>query len=220
MKSEIQNVFLEEDMYEEVMMMYNCAMLEVKTKLEVLNNEFQIRSKRNPIEFIKCRIKSQMSIMEKLRRKGLDYTLESILGNINDVAGIRVVCAFIDDIYAIAGMLEKQDDINVIDKDDYISNPKPNGYRSFHMDVEIPVFFSDKRQKMRVEVQIRTIAMDFWASLEHQIYYKKGIHAPESIVRELKECAETIAVTDFRMQDIRKELAEYNHNHPPESGKF
>ena len=201
---------LEEEMYGEVMMMYDCAMLEVKTKLEVLNNEFQIRSKRNPIEFIKCRIKSQESIMEKLKRKGFEYTLESIMENINDIAGIRVICSFIDDIYAIAEMLEKQDDIIVIDKEDYISSPKPNGYRSLHMDVEIPVFFSDKKQKMRVEVQIRTIAMDFWASLEHQIYYKKGLHAPESIIRELKECAETISVTDFRMQDIRKELAEYS----------
>jgi putative GTP pyrophosphokinase len=210
MKTEIQKMFLEEEMYGEVMMMYDCAMLEVKTKLEVLNNEFQIRSKRNPIEFIKCRIKSQASIMEKLKRKGLEDTLESIMENINDIAGIRVICSFIDDIYAIAEMLEKQDDIIVIDKEDYISSPKPNGYRSLHMDVEIPVFFSDKKQKMRVEVQIRTIAMDFWASLEHQIYYKKGLHAPESIIRELKECAETISVTDFRMQDIRKELAEYS----------
>jgi putative GTP pyrophosphokinase len=210
MKTEIQKMFLEEEMYGEVMMMYDCAMLEVKTKLEVLNNEFQIRSKRNPIEFIKCRIKSQASIMEKLKRKGLEDTLESIMENINDIAGIRVICSFIDDIYAIAEMLEKQDDIIVIDKEDYISSPKPNGYRSLHMDVEIPVFFSDKKQKMRVEVQIRTIAMDFWASLEHQIYYKKGLHAPESIIRELKECAETIAVTDFRMQEIRKELAEYS----------
>lgn len=210
MKTEIQKMPLEEEMYGEVMMMYDCAMLEVKTKLEVLNNEFQIRSKRNPIEFIKCRIKSQESIMEKLKRKGFEYTLESIMENINDIAGIRVICSFIDDIYAIAEMLEKQDDIIVIDKEDYISSPKPNGYRSLHMDVEIPVFFSDKKQKMRVEVQIRTIAMDFWASLEHQIYYKKGLHAPESIIRELKECAETISVTDFRMQDIRKELAEYS----------
>lgn len=210
MNTEIRKMPLEEEMYSEVMMMYDCAMLEVKTKLEVLNNEFQIRSKRNPIEFIKCRIKSQESIMEKLKRKGFDYTLESIMENINDIAGIRVICSFIDDIYAIAEMLEKQDDIIVIDKEDYISSPKPNGYRSLHMDVEIPVFFSDKKQKMRVEVQIRTIAMDFWASLEHQIYYKKGLHAPESIIRELKECAETISVTDFRMQDIRKELAEYS----------
>lgn len=210
MKSEIQKMFLDKDMYEEVMMMYDCAMMEVKTKLEVLNNEFQVRSKRNPIEFIKGRIKSQESIMEKLKRKGLDYTLESILENINDIAGIKVVCSFIDDIYAIAEMLERQDDIVVIDKEDYISSPKPNGYRSLHMDVEIPVFFSDRKQKMRVEVQIRTIAMDFWASLEHQIYYKKGLHAPESIIRELKECAETIAVTDFGMQNIREELAEYN----------
>lgn len=196
--------------YEEVMMMYRCAMLEVKTKLEVLNNEFQIRSNRNPIELIKCRIKTQQSIMEKLKRKGLDYTMEAILENINDIAGIRVVCSFIDDIFAIASMLEKQDDITIIDKDDYISNPKPNGYRSLHLVVEIPVFFSDKKQLMRVEVQIRTIAMDFWACLEHEIYYKKGLHAPDIIIQELKECADTIAFTDFRMQDIRKELAEYN----------
>lgn len=195
--------------YEELIMMYSCAMLEVKTKLEVLNSEFQIKSKRNPIEIIKCRIKTQESIEEKLRRKGLENTLEAILENINDVAGIRVVCSFVDDIYALAGMLEMQDDITVIDKDDYISSPKPNGYRSLHLVVEIPVFFSDRKQPMRVEVQIRTIAMDFWASLEHQIYYKKGLTAPEGIIRELKECADTIAGTDCRMQDIRKRLADY-----------
>ncbi len=196
--------------YEELIMMYGCAMLEVKTKLEVLNREFQIKSKRNPIEIIKCRIKTQESIEEKLRRKGLENTMEAILENINDVAGIRVVCSFVDDIYALAEMLESQDDITLLDKDDYISSPKPNGYRSLHLVVEIPVFFSDRKQPMRVEVQIRTIAMDFWASLEHQIYYKKGLKAPETIIRELKECADTIAGTDCRMQEIRKELAEYS----------
>jgi len=223
MKSEIQNIFLERTLlsktpeefiaqterYQEIMMMYNCAMLEVKTKLEVLSNDFHIRSKRNPIEYIKCRIKTPISIIEKLNRKGIDITVEGILENINDIAGIRVICSFVNDIYAITDMLTKQDDITLIKKKDYIINPKLNGYRSMHLVVEVPVFFSDKKQSMRVEVQIRTMAMDFWASIEHQIYYKKNNPAPDIIVRELKECADTIASTDLKMQDISKKLSEY-----------
>jgi putative GTP pyrophosphokinase len=191
------------------MMMYNGAMREVKTKLEVLNDEFQIRSQTNPIEFIKCRIKEPKSIIDKLKRKGLDITLDNMLEHINDIAGIRVVCSFIEDIYEITDMLIRQDDITLINMKDYIKNPKENGYRSLHLVVGIPVFFSNKKQQMRVEVQIRTIAMDFWASLEHQIRYKKYENVPEGIIQDLKGCADIISVTDSKMQDIQKQLLEY-----------
>lgn len=219
MNSEIQNVFLNQanvpktpqefftqaGKYQEIMMMYHCAMREVKTKLEVLNDEFQIRSQRNPIEFIKYRIKKPDSTLDKLSRRGLDISLESIVENINDIAGIRVICPFIEDIYFVSDMLIQQDDIILIQRKDYIKNPKPNGYRSLHLVVEIPVYFSSKKQSMRVEVQIRTIAMDFWASLEHQIHYKKDDDSP-GIIQDLKECADIIASTDLKMQNIQKQL--------------
>ena len=198
--------------FQELMMMYNGAMREVETKLRVLNDEFQIRSQRNPIEFIKCRLKTPPSIMEKLQRRGLDKTFEAVLENINDIAGVRVVCSFIDDIHAITDMLIKQDDITLIEKKDYINSPKANGYRSMHLVVEVPVFFSDKKRAMRVEVQIRTIAMDFWASLEHQIHYKQNHNAPDHIIQELKECADVISSTDFKMQNIQKQLCDYRNH--------
>ena len=144
--------------------------------------------------------------MNKLERKGLETTLESIEENLNDVAGIRVVCHFVDDIYDVAQMLARQDDLKVLEVKDYIKNPKPNGYRSYHMIVEIPVFLPKIKKPMRVEVQIRTIAMDFWASLDHQLRYKKDIENPEEISRELKACAEVISSTDYQMQEIRKKI--------------
>ena len=155
--------------FQEVMMMYTCAIREVKTKLEVLNDELSVRNSRNPIEMIKYRVKKPMSIVEKLQRRGLEVSLDSMINNLDDVAGIRIICSFLDDIYAVADMLVRQDDIRVIAVKDYIKNPKPNGYRSYHMIVEIPVFFSEMKKPMRVEVQIRTIAMDFWASLDHHL---------------------------------------------------
>lgn len=194
--------------FQELMMMYNGAMREVRTKLEVLNDEFQIRNQRNPIEFIKCRLKKPSSIFGKLRRKGFPLSIESITDNIHDVAGVRVICPFIDDIYAVTEMLCQQDDIFLINKEDYIKNPKPNGYRSMHLVVEVPVFFSNKKQNVKVEIQIRTIAMDFWASLEHQIHYKKDLNAPENLILELKDCADIIAETDQRMQELQKQLAQ------------
>jgi len=193
--------------YQEFMMMYNCAIREVRTKFEVLNDDFSVTYKRNPIEMIKSRIKKPMSILEKLKRRNYPLTMESILNNLNDVAGVRVICSFIDDIYDVAQMFARQDDITIIEIKDYIKNPKKNGYRSYHMIIEVPVFFSDKKQNMRVEVQLRTIAMDFWASLEHKMKYKKNIENVESLEKELKECADIIAMTDEKMQDINKKLS-------------
>ncbi len=192
--------------FQEVMMMYTCAIREVKTKLEVLNDELSVRNSRNPIEMIKSRVKKPMSIVEKLQRRGLEVSLDSMINNLDDVAGIRIICSFLDDIYAVADMLVRQDDIRVIAVKDYIKNPKPNGYRSYHMIVEIPVFFSEMKKPMRVEVQIRTIAMDFWASLDHQLKYKKEMDNAVEIGEELKRCADVIAQTDKRMLEIRQQI--------------
>lgn len=199
---EFETLYAETYEYREMIMMYECAILEVTTKLDVLNHEFQIRANRNPIKTIKSRVKTVNSIFDKLYRKGYDMSVRSVKENLNDVAGIRVICPFIDDIYAVADMLIAQDDITVIEIEDYIKNPKPNGYRSLHIILEIPIFLSDKKQAMRVEVQIRTIAMDFWASLEHEIHYKKN-NATNDIIRQLTECADIIYETDLHMQDIR-----------------
>lgn len=192
--------------FQEFMMMYNCAIKEVKTKFEVLNDEFAVANKRNPIEMIKSRVKKPQSIFEKLKRKGFELNMESILNNINDVAGVRVICSFVDDIYEIASMLAKQDDITVLEVKDYIKNPKPNGYRSYHMIIEVPVFFSSRKMNMKVEVQLRTIAMDFWASLEHTIKYKKDVENADEIMYELKKCADLISETDLKMQSINNRI--------------
>lgn len=192
--------------FQEFMMMYNCAIKEVKTKFEVLNDEFVVANKRNPIEMIKSRVKKPQSILEKLKRKGFPLNMESILNNINDVAGIRVICSFVDDIYEIASMLARQDDITVLEIKDYIKTPKPNGYRSYHMIIEVPVFFSSKKMNMKVEVQLRTIAMDFWASLEHTIKYKKDVENADEIMHELKKCADLISETDLKMQSINNKI--------------
>ena len=181
-------------------------MLEVKTKLDVLNAELAIRDSRNPFETIKTRIKKPMSIIDKLRRDGLEINIDNIRNNLNDVAGIRVICSFPDDIYKLADYLAAQDDIKVIARKDYIANPKPNGYRSLHLIVEIPIFLTDEKKLMRVEVQFRTIAMDFWASLEHKLKYKKEISNAESISNELYYCAELINQLDGRMQQIREKI--------------
>lgn len=192
--------------FEELMMIYQCAIQEVTTKLEILSHEMSVRQRRNPIESIKYRIKKPQSIAEKLLRLDKEITLESISENLNDVAGVRVVCPFIDDIYTVANMLTQQDDVTLLAVKDYIKNPKKNGYRSYHMIIEIPVFFSDKKQNIKVEVQIRTIAMDFWATLEHQVKYKKDIPDPEGIALRLHKCAEVISATDEEMQNIAKHI--------------
>ena len=193
--------------FQQAMKRYTCAIREVKTKLEVLNDELSVKNQRNPIEMIKSRVKKPKSIVEKLQRRGFEISLESMEKNLDDVAGIRIICSFLDDIYEVADMLIRQDDVKVIAVKDYIQNPKPNGYRSYHMIIEIPVFFSDSKKPIRVEVQIRTIAMDFWASLDHQLKYKKSfIDDNGEISEELKQCAEVIAGTDVKMLEIRKKI--------------
>ena len=189
-----------------MLMMSSCAIREFKTKVEVLNDELSIRGQRNPIEFIKTRVKTPHSIYKKLKRKGFDISLDSVKDNLFDVAGVRIICSFVDDIYKIADMIVKQDDIQVLEVKDYIKNPKPNGYRSLHMICQIPVFFSDCKELLNVEVQIRTIAMDFWASLEHDLRYKKELLVTEDLQEELRVCAETIAFTDNKMMEIRDQI--------------
>ena len=192
--------------YKEMRMRYSCAIKEVRTKFDVLNSEFNVRYQRNPITSINSRLKSSTSIMEKLNRKGLPFTVENVEENLYDVAGIRVVCSYVDDIYMLAEALAQQDDITVIRRKDYIRNPKPNGYRSYHLIVSVPVFFSDQTREMAVEVQIRTIAMDFWASLEHQLKYKQEVPNQAEIVKSLTACAEQIAVIDEQMWQVRRQI--------------
>lgn len=191
--------------YQRLMMAYYSAMREVQTKFEILNDELNMRYSRNPIEFIKVRLKKSQSILDKLSRYGLDRTLDN-LKHINDIAGVRIVCTYLDDIYEIANMFVRQDDVTLIQIKDYIKKPKENGYRSLHLTIEIPVYFSDSKRRVRVEVQIRTIAMDFWASLEHDMKYKNTVKIPVELKDELKKCAEIIASTDSEMQKIKNEL--------------
>ena len=190
----------------ELMMQYRCALMEVETKLNVLNAEFTMKNNRNPFESIKSRIKTPKSILEKLRRKGFEISVKGIEENLADVAGIRVICSFPDDIYATAKMLTDQDDIRVIQVKDYIINPKPNGYRSLHLILEVPIFLSNEKKNMKVEVQFRTIAMDLWASLEHKLKYKKNIENAEEISKELQRCAEASSQLDLRMQALRDRI--------------
>ncbi len=188
--------------FKEYMMMYSCAIKEIKTKFEVLNADLSVTYQRNPIEMIKTRVKSPQSIFNKLSRKNLELSMDSVLNNINDVAGIRVICSFVNDIYEVAQMLISQDDVKLLQVKDYIKNPKENGYRSYHMIIEVPVFFANRKQNIKAEVQLRTIAMDFWASLEHSMKYKQDIPDADYVVTELKQCADIIAKTDLKMQEI------------------
>ena len=195
-----------------LMMMYRCAIREIQTKLEVLDDEFSVENNRNPISFIKTRIKKPNSIYDKLQKMGYEFTTENIQTYLNDVAGVRIVCAFIDDIYMISDLITQQDDIKVIEIKDYIKNPKSNGYRSYHMIVEIPVFFTEGKFPMRAEIQIRTIGMDFWASVDHQLRYKKTIGADkdiESIEAELLKCAQTVSETDCHMEEIKDMIGDF-----------
>lgn len=192
--------------FREFLMMYESAIKEVRTKLEILNDDFTATYNRNPIESIKSRVKSADSILEKMRRKNYAMTMESMMENLNDIAGVRVVCKFVDDIYTVAKMLATQDDIRIVKVKDYIKAPKENGYRSYHMIIEIPVFFANRKQYMKVEVQLRTIAMNFWASLEHQMRYKKVSENKNNIGSRLKYCAEVIARLDVEMQNISNSI--------------
>lgn len=186
---------------------YQSALREVRSKLEILDDEFQMRHSRNPIHHMESRIKSPQSIAQKLRRKGLSVSCEAAMDNLNDIAGIRVVCAYLNDTYTIAGLLTGQDDIELVQTRDYIASPKPNGYRSLHLIVRVPVFLSEGKLLLPVEVQIRTIAMDFWASLEHQLRYKEAAHVPEELNHQLLSAANRIAELDGDMQHIHDQMA-------------
>lgn len=189
-----------------LMSLYKCAMLEIETKFKVLNEEYSLTHDRNPISSIKTRLKSFPSILEKMERRSLPVTLEAFEENIHDVAGVRVICSFPEDVYMLADALLRQDDITLLEKKDYIKNPKENGYRSLHMIVAIPIFLAHEKRMMKVEIQLRTIAMDFWASLEHQLCYKKNVAFTEEMAKELKDCAEASAALDLRMDELRKNV--------------
>ncbi len=204
--------------FTEMMMRYRCAMMEVRTKFEVLNTELSLDCEKNPIESISCRIKKPMSILEKLRRKGLEISLESIEKNIHDVAGIRIICSFPRDIYVLAEKICSQDDIRLLEAKDYIRNPKPNGYRSLHLILEVPVFLSTGKRWMPVEVQLRTLAMDLWASIEHKLRYKKDCDQDtEAIAEELRQCAEGIHAMDKRLEAISQRIDRQNTQSSPAS---
>lgn len=187
--------------------LYDSAVRQLKLKLEVLNNEFNVRYDRNPIHHIDSRLKSPESIIAKLQKKGKPISIQSAMANVNDIAGVRVVCNYIDDVYSVAEMLLRQNDLELVKRQDYIQTPNYNGYRSLHLDLRVPVYFSDRTEYVVVEVQIRTIAMDFWASLEHDASYKADpTKLPEGIYREMHECADRIAEIDVKMQDMYKRI--------------
>lgn len=194
------------DSWKEVTLIYNSALKQISTKLEILNDEFQHVHRYNPIEHIKSRIKTPESIVKKLKKHGYESTIGNMVRYVNDIAGIRVICSFTSDIYQIAEMISNQSDINVISVKDYIVNPKPSGYKSYHMLVTVPVYLSDRIEQTKVEIQIRTVAMDFWASLEHKLKYKKSIDNTEEIERQLKACADSIEALDYQMQEIRDKI--------------
>jgi putative GTP pyrophosphokinase len=187
---------------------YHCALMEIETKFKVLNEEFSFRHERNPIDNIKTRIKDFDSIRRKLRKNKLPLNINSIEENIHDIAGIRIICPFIDDIYMLSDCLLRQDDVELLDKKDYIANPKENGYRSLHLIIKIPIFLQNEKHSVKVEIQLRTIAMEFWANLEHRLRYKKDIDKKYSneLSNELIECAETIAVIDLKMKNIHDRI--------------
>ncbi len=192
--------------FRELMAYFRCAMMEIQTKFNVLNEELSLEYDRNPIESVKVRLKKPESIFDKLRRKGLPLTVESMEEHIFDIAGIRVICSFPEDIYMLAVALLRQDDVRLVERKDYIAHPKDNGYRSLHLIIEIPIFLHKEKKRMKVEVQLRTLAMDCWASLEHKIRYKKDLPNLTEIHRELKECANLSAELDGRMDAIRQRI--------------
>ena len=201
-----EEIFVAEDnlTFNKLMAYYKCALMEIETKFNVLNEEYSLQYDRNPISSIKTRLKSPVSIKEKLARHDYPMTTKSIEENLNDVAGIRVICSFPEDVYALANALLRQDDIVLVKKKDYIKNPKENGYRSLHLIVAVPIFLSCEKRIMHVEIQLRTIAMDFWASLEHQLRYKKNTEFTKDMMKELYECAKISADLDTRMDELRK----------------
>ena len=194
------------DSWKEVTITYSAALRQIETRMEILNDEFQHVHQYNPIEHIKARIKTPESIVKKLKRNGYESTIDNMVKYINDIAGIRIICSFTSDIYRIADMICKQKDIKVVARKDYITFPKASGYKSYHMIVTIPVYLSDRTVDTKVEIQIRTVAMDFWASLEHKIHYKFEGDAPEHIRNELGECAKLVADLDARMLSLNDEI--------------
>lgn len=195
------------DQWRSVMFLYDSALKKVNTKIEILNNEFVSRYDYNPIEHIKSRLKTAESIVKKLKKDGYEVSIENMMERLSDIAGIRIICSFTSDIYQIADMIASQGDVTVLHVKDYIKNPKPNGYKSYHMVVTVPVYLTDGPVETKVEIQIRSVAMDFWASLDHQLKYKKSfIDDNGEISEELKQCAEVIAGTDVKMLEIRKKI--------------
>ncbi|MBR0113624.1 MAG: GTP pyrophosphokinase family protein [Firmicutes bacterium] len=191
--------------YKELMSYYRCAMMEVETKFKVLSEDFSVKYDRNPIQSIKLRLKSPDSIIDKLSRNSWDISIDSIEKNLNDVAGVRVICSYQSDVYELADALLMQDDVELIARKDYIANPKPNGYRSLHLIIAIPIFLHNRKKMMKVEIQIRTLAMDWWASLEHDMKYKKDLDFSDQILRELHECAELSDAIDRRMEYLNQQ---------------
>lgn len=204
--------------WEEVVLIYNSALKEIGTKLEILNDEFQHVHQYNPIEHIKSRIKTPQSIVKKLKKHGYESTIDNMVKYVNDIAGIRVICSFTSDIYRIAEMIINQNDIKVISVKDYILHPKPSGYKSYHLIVTVPIFLSDRIVDTKVEIQIRTVAMDFWASLEHKIHYKFEGNAPEHIKRELVECANMVSELDARMLSLNEQVQELANEADEQTG--
>lgn len=208
------------DEWSQAVLLYDAALKEFNTKLEILNNEFKLTHRYNPIEHITSRIKSPQSIAKKIRHKGLELTTENIVKYINDVAGIRVICSFTSDIYKIAELIANQSDVKVLKVKDYIKHPKENGYMSYHMIVSVPIFLSEDVIETKVEIQIRTIAMDFWASLEHKIYYKFEGNAPERIRNQLKECADIVSYLDKKMLSINNEVQSFHQEEDQETQRM
>lgn len=204
------------DSWKEVNLIYHAALRQIQTKMEILNDEFQHVHRYNPIEHIKARIKTPESIVKKLKRYGYESTIENMVDYVNDIAGIRIICSFTSDIYRIAEMIADQKDIQVFSIKDYITYPKASGYKSFHMLVKVPVYLSDRIVDTKVEIQIRTVAMDFWASLEHKMHYKFEGDAPEHIKAELIECAKMVSDLDARMLSLNEEILALSENEEPE----
>ena len=209
-----QRLLSENRRYQEVMLQYRCALKALESRLEILNEEFSLQHDRNPIESMKSRLKSPSSIMNKMQKRGLSLDFPTMQANIMDIAGVRVICSFEEDVFFLAKCLKDQSDIEIITEKDYISHPKPNGYRSLHLTILLPVFFAKKEIHVPVEIQLRTIAMDFWASLEHKLRYKKDL--PEELSRQLEhelfECAETSAALDLRMERIKRRISDPDDN--------
>lgn len=204
----IPNSFNQVDQWKSVMFLYDSALKEINTKIEILNNEFVHIYNYNPIEHIKSRLKTPDSIVKKLKRYGFEVTIDNMVEKLSDIAGIRIICSFTSDIYQIAEMITKQSDVTVLYVKDYIKNSKPNGYKSYHMVVTIPIYLTDGPVDTKVEIQIRTIAMDFWASLEHKIYYKFEGNAPAYLQQELKACADVVNMLDVKMFSLNQAILE------------